>query len=103
MTGEESPDPVMLPNPYLEAIRSAKQQAAGPAQQLAEGLKAVDSAFQGNCWQSSTADQFGAELADQRTPLARCHTRSLDEFDHAISGQPEKVPAGAWQFHWHNF
>ena len=99
-TGDEAP--TMLPNPYLAAIRAAKQQAAGPAQQLAEGLKAVDSAMQGNCWQSSVADQFYTELAEQRTALSRCHTRAMDEFDQAIGDQPEQVPAGAWQFHWHN-
>jgi hypothetical protein len=103
MAGDEgADDPVMLPNPYLAAIRAARQQATGPAQQLADGLKAVDGAMQANCWQSTVADQFYAELAEQRTTLSRCQTRALEEFDHAISGQPEKVPAGAWQFHWHN-
>jgi hypothetical protein len=102
MAGDEATDPVMLPNPYLAALRSARQQATGPAQSLADGLKAVDSAMQGNCWQSKLADQFYAELSGQRTTLSRCRTRALDEFDEAINGQPEKVPAGAWQFHWHN-
>lgn len=103
MAGDEKADePMVLPNPYLAAIRAAKQQAAGPARDLADGLKAVDSAMQANCWQSTAADQFYAELAEQRTTLSRCHTRAMDEFDQAIAAQPEKVQAGAWQFHWHN-
>lgn len=102
MAGEEDDKPVMLPNPYLAAIRAAKQQAVGPAQSLKEGLKTVDSAMQANCWQSTIADQFYAELAHQRTVLSQCQTNALDEFDNAINSQPESVPAGAWQFHWHN-
>jgi len=100
MAGDE--EPTMLPNPYLAAIRSAKQQAVGPAQSLKDALKDARSKADPNCWQSTVADQFYAELAQQRTVLSRCHTNALDEFDDAINSQPETVPAGAWQFHWHN-
>jgi hypothetical protein len=100
--GDEADEPTMLANPYLAAIRSAKQQAVAPAQSLADGLKAVDGAMQANCWQSSMADRFYAELSQQRTTLSKCQTNALDEFDDAISNQPAKVPTGAWQFHWHN-
>jgi hypothetical protein len=100
MAGED--EPVMLANPYRAAIQSAKESATGPALSLAEGLKSVDTAMQANCWQSSLADQFYAELSQQRTTLSKCQTNALDEFDDAIRSQPAQVPQGAWQFHWHN-
>jgi hypothetical protein len=101
MAGEDD-EPMMLANPYLAAIRAAREQAVGPAKGLADGLKSVDTAMQANCWQSRLADQFYAEMSQQRTVLSNCQTNALDEFDDAIRNQPAQVPEGAWQFHWHN-
>jgi hypothetical protein len=101
MAGEDD-EPTLFTNPYLAAIRSAREQAVGPAHDLAEGLKAVDTAMQANCWQSRLADQFYAEVSQQRTVLSNCETNALAEFDDAISNQPAQVPEGAWQLRWHN-
>jgi hypothetical protein len=100
MTDEDAP--LQIPNPYLAALRSARQSASPSAHALAEGLRSVKSAMEGNCWQSSVADQFFSTLTQQETTLKRCQTNAMDDFDEAIAGQPEKVAENSWQTHWHN-
>lgn len=100
MTDDDAP--AQIPNPYLAALRSARQSATAPAHSLAEGLRSVKSSMEANCWQSSIADQFFSTLSQQETTLKRCQTNAMDDFDEAITGQPEKVDENAWQVHWHN-
>ncbi len=100
MTGGD--EPTMIPNPYLSAIRSAKESATGPAQELKEGLKSVKSAMEGNCWQSPMADDFFSAIGQHERTLSNCQTNAMAEFDDAIAGQPEKVESTAWQVRWRN-
>lgn len=92
----------MIANPYLAALRSAKSSASGPASDLAKALDTARTAMEGNCWQSTLADQFFSQLATQRTTLQRCRDRALQEFDDAIARQPEMVSDDSWQRYWHN-
>lgn len=95
-------DPVMIPNPYLAAIRSAKADATEPAEQLKEALKSARTAMEGNCWQSPMADRFYGEIDQHEKTLGNCRTNALAEFDEAIAGQPATVESTAWQVHWRN-
>lgn len=93
-------EPVMVPNPYLAALRSHRSSAVSPAAELASALDDARTAIDGGAWFSTTADQFFDELTTQCTRLGQVQERSIEEFDDAIAGQPERVEQGAWQTHW---
>ena len=91
-----------IPNPYLAALRSARQRSVAPSHSLEHVLDAAVTAMEAGAWTGGKADAFGAELAGRRTATQRGGQRALQEFDHAISGMPEKVELNSWYVHWHN-
>ncbi len=99
---DDAKDPVMVPNPYLAAIKANRSSSVGPADELKDGLKAVKDAMDANCWQSPIADTFYGTLTQHERTLSNCRTNALAEFDEAIKGQPAKVESTAWQTHWRN-
>lgn len=98
--GEEGP--IMVPNPYKDALESARGRALGPAGEISRALDSAHRALSGGCWQSTTATGFGADLSGHRTTLGTVRDNAIGEFDDAIAGQPEQVESDAWQVRWRN-
>jgi hypothetical protein len=101
MTGEETPD-LQVPNPYLAAIRSAKESSSGPLHTLRTALAPAVTAMEAGAWTGGRADDFFATLSGWRTDGTTAASRAEQEFDEAIGGQPAEVGANSWQVHWHN-
>lgn len=91
----------MVPNRYRSAIGQARTTAVAPADALKEALDKAHRAFEGGCWLSTTADDFGVALAEHRRTLSRAQEDALAEFDDAVARQPELVESTDWRVHWH--
>lgn len=98
MAGDD--EVTMVPNPYRSALEEARSRSVDPAGDIKEALAQVDRAMSAGCWVSTTADDFGAALAEHRRTLGRVRDDVFQEFDDAISGQPERVESTAWQTRW---
>lgn len=90
----------MVPNSYRSAISRARTVAEPRAQEIKDVLDKARRAFEGGCWLSSTADDFGDALAEHRRTLTRAQEGSLEEFDDAIAAQPELVESTDWRVNW---
>ncbi|WP_131106092.1 hypothetical protein [Ornithinimicrobium sufpigmenti] len=90
----------MVPNSYRSAITSARAAAAPPAEEIKEALDKAHRAFEGGCWLSTTADDFGVALAEHRRTLGRVREDALAEFDDAVARQPELVESTDWRVNW---
>ena len=44
-----------------------------------------------------------ARLTSWRTTRQNAANGAIDEFDHALRGQPEMVDADSWQAHWRSW
>ncbi|QFG69824.1 hypothetical protein [Ornithinimicrobium pratense] len=91
----------MVPNSYRSAISSARTAAAPPAQEMKDALDKAHRAFEGGCWLSTTADDFGVALAEHRRSLTRVRDDALAEFDDSLAQQPELVESTDWRVNWH--
>ncbi|HET6166616.1 MAG TPA: hypothetical protein VFE07_07285 [Marmoricola sp.] len=95
-------DQVKVPNPYLAAIKANRASSVEPSHTLATALDKAVTAMESGAWVGGKADAFHSALTGHRTTARNAGPRSLQEFDDAISGQPEMVDANSWQVHWHN-
>ena len=95
-------DEAKVPNPYLAAIRSAGARSTAPAETLRTALDRAVSAMEAGAWSGGGADSFGGSLDGWRSTARHAATSAMQEFDDAISDQPEMVDANSWQVHWHN-
>lgn len=91
----------MVPNTYRAAISRARTVAQPRAQEIKDALDKAHRAFGGGCWLSTTADDFGTALAENRRTLTRVQEEAMAEFDDAVARQPELVESTDWRVNWH--
>ena len=98
MAGDD--EVTMVPNPYRTALEQARNRSVDPAGDIKEALDKADRAMSSGCWVSTTADDFGAALAEHKRTLGRVRDDAIQDFDDAVAGQPERVESTAWQTRW---
>ena len=91
-----------VPNPYLAAIKSAKERSSEPAESLRTALEKAGTAMENGAWSGGKADSFAGSLSGWKSTAKHAATAAMNEFDDAIAGQPERVDPQSWQVHWHN-
>ena len=89
-----------IPNPYLAALRDARDDADRLAGPMRDELKGVKTAMDNGAWVSTTADEFYTALGQQNTALDTAADEALAEVDDAIRGRPEMVPPDSTDGRW---
>ncbi|PZF79711.1 hypothetical protein [Jiangella anatolica] len=89
-----------IPNPYLAALREARDDADRLAGPMRDELKGVKTAMDNGAWVSPAADEFYAALGQQTTALDTAADGALEDIDDAISGRPEMVPPDSPDGRW---
>lgn len=102
MSGDEEQGQVMVPNPYLAALRDNRTDAMEPVRELRTSLDDAVAAMDAGAWFSTTADTFYAELTGRQQRLATVRDEALGEFDDAMAGMPEMVDSESWYVRWRN-
>ncbi|TDE10150.1 hypothetical protein [Jiangella asiatica] len=89
-----------IPNPYLAALREARDDAGPVADGIREELRGVKDAMDAGAWVSSAADEFYTALTTQNTRLDAAADEAISDLDSAIEGRPEMVPPDSRDGRW---
>ncbi len=93
---------VMVPNPYLAALRDNRSDALPHTYALRTAFDDAISAMDQGAWFSTEADRFYAELSQRPTELSRVRDNAIGTFDDAMSGMPQMVEADSPYTRWQN-
>lgn len=86
-----------VPNRYREELGDVLRMERFRAEATGGVLKTVQDALAQGAWQSTAADQFARECADQQGVAARAADRTYEVFVARHSREPVEVDEGDWR------
>ncbi|WP_028045836.1 hypothetical protein [Cellulomonas sp. URHE0023] len=93
-------DPAQVPNLFRAAVVSARSSSVESASALSTAIDKAIKAMANGAWVGGRAGDLEDQLTSWRTTCQNAANGAIDEFDHALRGQPDMVEANSWQAHW---